>query len=161
MIGIKPIPSKQSNEIYTKVVKGELKLNDIKGPDGRIRYQAPSPTAKPSNRRAATTLTGIKVKAGTSIPLHLRPDTPKANSGPRDREADFEEGAAGKPLAQKVDYYRRNYKPSYMWRRLTKSLTDMAKKQGYVPTLSPEQQRRQRLDKEYEAERKRRFESRR
>jgi YidC/Oxa1 family membrane protein insertase len=39
-IRISPLPSKESQEVYTKVVKGQVRLADIKDKDGKVRYQA-------------------------------------------------------------------------------------------------------------------------
>lgn len=160
-IGIRPIPSKESNEVYGKVVKGELKLSDIKTTDGKIRYQPPTRQVKPITRRAATTLAGINIKADAPIPAHLRVEAPKIDSQRPDRDTDFEEGAAGKPLKEKLDYYRRNYRLSFVWRRLTNSMEAMARRQGYGgPKLSPEQEKKKRMAEQYEFERKRRLENR-
>lgn len=161
MINIRTIPSKESNELYTRVAKGELKLNDIKSRDGKIRYQAPTPAPKPTNRRNATTLSGINIKAGTAIPAHLRPEAPVVDTDRPDRDIDFEEGAQGKPLSQKLDYYRRNYRLSYMFRRLKAGIEDMGRRAGYGGAkTSKEQERRKRRAEEYEIERRRRFENR-
>lgn len=161
MINIRILPSKESNELYTKVVKGELKLKDVKGSDGKIRYQAPTPAAKPTNRRNATTLSGINIKAGTAIPAHLRPEAPKIDTERPDRDIDYDEGAKGKPLSDKLDYYRRNYRLSYMWRRLTGGMESMGRQAGYGgPKMTKEQERRKRRAEEYEIERRRRFENR-
>lgn len=161
MINIRTLPSKESNELYTKVAKGELKLNDIKGSDGKIRYQAPASVVKLATRRNATTLSGINVKAGTVIPAHLKPEAPKMDTERPDRDIDYEEGAQGKPLSQKLDYYRRNYRLSYMWRRFTDSVESMGRKAGYGgPKMTREQEKKKRRAEEYEIERRRRFENR-
>jgi YidC/Oxa1 family membrane protein insertase len=157
LIRIRTLPSKESNELYTKVAKGELKLNQIKGPDGRIRYQPPTPM-KPANRRQ---LSGINIKAGATIPAHLKAEVPKVDAVRPDRDFDYEEGAKGKPLMQKLDYYRRNYRISYTWRRFSDGVEDWARKMGYgSPKMTPEQQRKKKRAEEYEIERRRRFENR-
>ncbi|USP72860.1 Mitochondrial inner membrane protein OXA1 [Curvularia clavata] len=159
MIGIRILPSKKSNELYTKVAQGELKLNDIKGPDGRIRYQPPTPIRKaPTNRRQ---ISGINVKPGVAIPAHLQAEAPKIDRNRPDRDVDFEEGAAGKPLAEKLDYYRRNYRLSYMWRRFSDSTEEWTRKMGYGgKKMTAEEAKRKRKAEEYEIERRRRFENR-
>ncbi|KAF1847971.1 mitochondrial export translocase Oxa1 [Cucurbitaria berberidis CBS 394.84] len=162
MINIRTLPSKESNEMYSRVVKGELKLKDVKTRDGKIRYQSPKPTIKPENRRNSTTLSGINIKAGTALPAHLKPEAPKVDTDrPRLQDDDFEEGTQGKPLMQKLDYYRRNYRISYMWRRMTSGVEDMGRKAGYGgPKMTKEQEKRKRKAEEYEIERRRRFENR-
>lgn len=159
MIGIHTLPSKKSTEVYTKVAKGELSLNDIKGPDGRIRYQAPTPIRKaPTNRRQ---ISGINVKPGVAIPAHLQAEAPKIDRNRPDRDVDFEEGAAGKPLMEKLDYYRRNYRLSYMWRRFSDGTEESLRKMGYGgKKMSTEEAKRKRKAEEYEIERRRRFENR-
>ncbi|OAL46811.1 mitochondrial export translocase Oxa1 [Pyrenochaeta sp. DS3sAY3a] len=162
MIGIRIIPTKESHEVYTKVVRGELKLQDIKGHDGKVRYQPPTITAKPANKRNATTLSGINIKAGTTLPAHLKVEAPKINTERPDRDIDYEEGAAGKPLMEKLDYYRRNYRLAYMVRRFQGSMENIAKKAGYggESKLTAEQQKRKKRAEDYEIERRRRFENR-
>ncbi|KAL6704420.1 hypothetical protein ACN47E_008272 [Coniothyrium glycines] len=160
MIGIRAIPSQQSNELYSKVLKGDLKLQDIKASDSKMRYQAPRPVVKIAPRRTGHTLTGIKIKEGAIIPAHLRVESKKIANARQDRDVDFEEGPAGKPLGEKLDFYRRNYRVSYVWRRFTGGLANMAKKAGYAPAkMSKEQERRKRRAEEYEVERRRRFEN--
>jgi YidC/Oxa1 family membrane protein insertase len=153
MINIRPLPSKESQEMYTKVVKGEVKLSEIKGKDGKVRYQAPR---APTNRRTATTLSGIKVKTGTALPAHLRLEAPKIDSERPDRDIDFEEGAKGTTM-EKLDYYRRNYRLAFMYRRLQNSM----KKMGYGPQKGTDAQRkRKQRAEQLEIERRRRFENR-
>jgi YidC/Oxa1 family membrane protein insertase len=153
MINIRTLPSKESQEIYTKVIKGEVKFSDIKDKDGKVRYQAPR---APTNRRTATTLSGINVKAGTALPAHLRLDAPKIDSQRPDRDTDYEEGAKGTTL-EKLDYYRRNYRLAFMYRRFQASM----KKMGYGPQKGTDAQRkRKQRAEQLEVERRRRFENR-
>lgn len=160
MINIRILPSKESNELYTKVAKGELKLKDIKSHDGKIRYQPPNSLKTAMNRRGATTLSSINIKPGTSIPAHLKPEAPKIDKERPDRDVDFEEGAKGS-LTNRLDYYRRNYRLSYMWRRFSDSVDTMGRKAGYGgPKLTKEQERRKKRAEDYEVERRRRFENR-
>lgn len=164
VIGIRALPTPESNEVFTKVVKGELKLKDIKGPDGKIRYQAPTAFNKPAARRNNATLAGgaIKIKEGTVVPLHLRREQPKVDKEFPDRDADFDEGAQGS-LTEKMDYYRRNYKMAYVKRRMGEGMRGMMQKAGYdVGTnVSREEEKRKRKAEQYEVERRRRFENRR
>jgi YidC/Oxa1 family membrane protein insertase len=162
-IRIRPLPNKASTELYSKVIKGELKLADIKGRDGKVRYQAPrSTTANPSsiNHRNAATLAGIKIKGGTALPAHLKPEVPKIDKDRPDRDYDFEEGAKG-TMMEKLDYYRRNYRLAFIWRRMDKGMKNMIKSAGYgSKTGSDVQQKRKDRAERYEIERRRRFENR-
>lgn len=163
MIRIRTLPSPESHEVFSKVVKGELKLKDIKGADGKIRYQAPTKFNKPTTRRNATLAGGaIKIKEGTQLPLHLRPEQPKLDKEFPDRDADFDEGPKGS-LSDKLDYYRRNYRLAYVKRRMSDGMRGMMQKAGYdVGTdLSREEEKRKRKAEQYEVERRRRFENRR
>jgi YidC/Oxa1 family membrane protein insertase len=153
-IGIRTLPSKESTELYTRVTKGELKLNDIKGPDGRVRYQAPAQMKNISRRQ----LSGINVKSTAAIPAHLQAPKAPVGTGRNDRDDDFEEGAQGKSVRERLDYYRRNYRLSYIYRRMMSSVDNSLRKLGYGgPRVSPEAARRKKRAEEYEAERKRRF----
>jgi YidC/Oxa1 family membrane protein insertase len=148
MIRIRPLPSPESNEVYSKVVRGELKLADIKGPDGKVRYQAPRASTQ---RRNVGTLPGIKIKGDTSLPAHLKVDAPPSIDLERpDRDVDFDEGPKG-TMTQKMDYYRRNYRLAFIARRLG------AKFGLAMPKGTEAQQKRKARAEQYEIERKRRF----
>jgi YidC/Oxa1 family membrane protein insertase len=157
-IRIRTLPSKESTEMYTQVIKGNLKLKDIKGKDGKVRYQAPTAPTKPT-RRTAATLSGLNIKTGTQLPLHLQVDT-KAQPIDRrrpDREEDFEEGARGSVM-EKLDYYRRNYRVAFVWRRLKAGMAGMARRNGFGgKEISEAQRRRKDAAERYESERKRRL----
>jgi YidC/Oxa1 family membrane protein insertase len=155
MIGIKTLPTPESHELFTKVAKGELKLKDIKDAEGKIRYQAPRVTSSssPSTR-------GIKIKAGAAMPAHLKPEAPKVEAGPKDRDHDYEEGAKGS-IGERLSYYRRNYRLAYVQRRFAKGAKNMMRRAGYGGAeRTPEQERRKRRAEQYEIERRRRFENR-
>jgi YidC/Oxa1 family membrane protein insertase len=152
-IRISQLPSKESQELYTKVVKGEVKLTDIKDKHGKVRYQAPRPV-NPSARR---NLSGINVKSGTALPAHLKPAAQPINKGRPDRDVDYDEGAKGTTM-EKLDYYRRNYRVSYMWRRAVGSIESTGKKYGYGADEA--QNKRKQRAEAYEIERRRRFENR-
>ncbi len=158
MIGIKTLPSKASNDLYTKVAKGELKLDQIKGPDGRVRYQPPTRTAAPKNRRQ---LSGINVRQGVALPAHLKAAAPKIDMERPDRDVDFDEGAKGKPISEKLDYYRRNYRLSYVWRRLSNGADDFMRSTGFGDKkMTTEEAKRKKKAEDYEIERRRRFQNR-
>jgi YidC/Oxa1 family membrane protein insertase len=154
-IGIRTMPTPESQELFGKVAKGELKLKDIKGTDGKIRYQAPRVTTSSSSSTR-----GIKIKAGAAVPAHLKPEAPKVEAGPQDRDHDYEEGAKGS-ISERLSYYRRNYRLAYVQRRFAKGAKNMMRRAGYGGTeRSPEQERRKRRAEQYEIERRRRFENR-
>lgn len=162
MINIRPLPSKESNAVYEKVIKGEVKLADIKSADGKVRYQAPRATAVPLNRRTNATLAGIKIKEGVDIPLHLRAEIPKtqAAAAKNGRDVDFELGAQGN-LLQRMNWYRRNYKLRFMFNRMSEAMEGFIRKAGYGgKKLSEQAQKRKQKAEQYEIERRRRFENR-
>lgn len=186
MIGVRPIPAPESDEVYKKVIRGEIKLDQIKTPDGKIRYQAPksnaTPTPTPTNTTITTTaaatttkpkkntrhvstnvVAGIKVKLGTPIPAHLRPaPVHQPAEGPPSRDHDFEEGAAGKPLKEKLDYYRRNYRLSFVARRMAEGFEKTMRGFGLGgKKINVAEEKRKRKAQEWEIERRRRFENRR
>lgn len=160
-IRITPMPTKESAEVFSKVVRGELKLKDIKGPDGKIRYQPPTrpKSAFGTTRKNATLAGGLNVKG--DLPLHLRAAAPKIDKEYPDRDADFDEGPKG-GLTDKLDYYRRNYKMSYVKRRMAEGMRGLMQKAGYDVgnNLDREAEKKKRKAEVYEAERRRRFENR-
>ena len=161
LIRITPLPSKESHEVFSKVVRGELKLKDIKGPDGKIRYQPPTPpkSAFGSSRGNTTLAGGINVKG--DLPLHLRAAAPKIDKEYPDRDADFDEGPKG-GLSERMDYYRRNYKLSFVQRRMAEGMRGMMQRAGYDVgnNLDREAEKKRRKAEQYEVERRRRFENR-
>lgn len=158
MIHIRQLPSKKSAEIYSKVVKGEVRLSQIKSKDGKVRYQAPT---APTNRRSAATLPGIKLREGLAVPAHLKVVEPVKESSERnDRDEDFEAGAQG-TMMEKMSYYRRNYRLAYIYRRMQGSIEKSLQKMGYGGAKITDAQRKRKIRAEqYEIERRRRFENR-
>lgn len=155
-VRIRPLPNPKSNEMYSKVIKGQAKLSDIKSADGKVRYQAPR---VPTNRRKVTTLSGINVKATTTIPAHLKADEPVVNPENPDRDHDFEKGPTGS-LMEKMDYYRRNYRISYVQKRMKAGMEGFLKRQGYDTKQTAAQRRQRKRAEQQEIERRRRFENR-
>ncbi|PSN75414.1 hypothetical protein BS50DRAFT_628606 [Corynespora cassiicola Philippines] len=159
LVGIHPLPTKESNELFDKVARGELKLGDIQAPDGTIRYQAPTPTTlgakKTSAPKGAIQNRGINIKAGTVVPAHLRQPEPAINKDMPDRDVDYEKGMPKgfNPLKQ-MDWLARNYQPKYVWRRMTSST-----KTNLIEDDKKEKARKRAED--YAVERRRRFENRR
>lgn len=162
-VRIRPLPSQASTELYSKVIKGEVKLADIKGKDGKVRYQAPRSTTTDSTgttRRNASALAGINIKAGTALPAHLKPEAPQIDKDRPDRDVDFEEGAKG-TILEKLDYYRRNYRLAFIWRRLDARMKKRIRAAGYGGQDGSEaQMKRKERAERYEIERRRRFENR-
>jgi YidC/Oxa1 family membrane protein insertase len=125
----------------------------------KVRYQAPT-ARTPANRRTTTTLSGIKIKSTAAVPAHLKVQKTKIDPEHPDRDEDYEEGARGS-MMDKLDYYRRNYRLSFMYRRMTDSLENMARKRGFGgPKMTTEQRRKKKNADDYEIERRRRFENR-
>ncbi|KAI8933085.1 hypothetical protein NX059_009728 [Plenodomus lindquistii] len=167
LINIRPIPPPESHEVYSKVLRGEIDLKAVKSPDGKIRYQAPNattptPMKKQTRNSSTTVISGIKIKQGTQTPAHLRPaPAHDPEDGPPSRDPDFEEGAAGKPLKEKLDYYRRNYRASYVARRMAQGFEKTMRGWGLGgKKIDPQEERRKRRAQQFEIERRRRFENR-
>lgn len=159
-IRIRQLPTPESNELYSKVVSGDIPLKSIRGADGKIRYQAPRSMSSndPSPTPSKTTLSsGIKIKPGTILPPHLRTRTDTKADKERGRDVDFEAGMPkGWDVGAKWDWLKRNYRPSMVAKRL---------KTAHDPrdaSVKAQQERKERVKqaaKKYESERKRRFES--
>ena len=166
ILGLRLLPSKESNELYSKVVKGEIKMSALRGPDGKIRYQAPGAT-KPSSTSSKTDpsttpyttskSTHLNIKPGTQLPAHMRPAAPaKVPQNYADRDVDFETGMKELPLREKMDWMQRNYKMTYMWRRF-KRWVNQDNRNWTVMMEDDRRKRAQQAEKKYEAERKRRL----
>ncbi|KAF1935846.1 mitochondrial export translocase Oxa1 [Clathrospora elynae] len=156
-IRIRTLPSAESNELYAKVVKGDMKLSELRGRDGKIRYQPPTPLKHATRRQ----ISDLNVKAGTIVPAHLVAEKAKIDKENPDRDIDYEEGAQGKPISEKLSYYWRNYRPLYVGRRVYNGLEGWTRKMGYgEKKMSAEERKRKQKAENYEVERRRRFENR-
>ncbi|KAF2125464.1 mitochondrial export translocase Oxa1 [Dothidotthia symphoricarpi CBS 119687] len=160
MIRIRPLPSKESNAVYSKVVSGELKLKDIKGRDGKIRYQAPNTPSKKQGNLAKSGNGGINIKAGTPVPVHFQSKPAvQINGEYPDRDIDFETPPTG--LGPRLDWFRRNYRLAFMYRRTKEGMDSFMRKSGYGgPKMTAKQAKKKRDAEQYEIERRRRFENR-
>ncbi|KAE8863162.1 hypothetical protein PTNB73_06369 [Pyrenophora teres f. teres] len=156
-IRIRPIPSKESADLYTPVIQGKMKLSELKSTGSRVRYQAPTPKSSGTRRG----LSGINIKAGVPLPAHLKPEVKLINEARPDRDADYDMSTKGLSLAEKLDYYRRNYRLSYIYRRMNSGADAWMSKMGYGgKKVTPEQARKKKKEEDYEVERRRRFENR-
>ncbi|KAA8618225.1 mitochondrial export translocase Oxa1 [Pyrenophora tritici-repentis] len=160
-IRIRPIPSKESLELYTPIVQGKMKLSNIKTTTGssRVRYQAPTPRSSSGTTRRS--LSDIKIKADAPLPAHLKPEAKPINRERPDRDVDYEEGTKGLTIPEKLDYYRRNYRLSFIYRRMNSGADAWMSKMGYGgKKMTPELARKKKREEDYEIERRRRFENR-
>ncbi|KAF2685351.1 hypothetical protein K458DRAFT_301278 [Lentithecium fluviatile CBS 122367] len=173
ILGIRQLPTPESQALYTKIAQGEIKHNTLRGADGKIRYQAPS-TAKTSSTPSKKTLftrtasssssptpsgMNINIKAGTKLPPHMRAPAPaKVPQSFADRDHDFDLGAPS-GVSAKWDWYKRNYRPRFVWRRVKRVLL----RDQRSPTVMMEEARKRKAAdaaKRYELERQRRMQGR-
>ncbi|CBY01558.1 similar to mitochondrial export translocase Oxa1 [Plenodomus lingam JN3] len=148
-IGIHLIPDAQQTERNTQIVSREMA--EAKKPVAKLRYQAPT-----------LSTSSIKIKPGTPVPAYMRREPVRSPAdGPPSRDYDFEEGAAGKPLKEKLDYYRRNYRLSYVARRMAQGFEKTMRSYGLGgKKVDVAEERRKKKAQEWEIERRRRFENR-
>jgi len=172
VLGLRLLPSKESNALYSKVVKGDIKMSELRGPDGKIRYQAPN-ASKPSSTSSKTTPSvasstvsavsstpRLNIKPGTQLPAHMRPAAPaKVPQNYADRDLDYEQGMKALPLREKLDWVQRNYKMVYVWRRF-KRWTNQDSRSWTVMMEEDRRKKAQEAAKRYEVERRRRLEGR-
>lgn len=161
-MGIRLLPSKESEELYTRVVKGEVKLSSIRGADGKIRYQAPNatgPAKPPAFSSKAILPSGIKLKAGAATPAHIRSSAEAKKNKEMGYDVDYEDGIpAGWNLARKWDWLKRNQHPRYWFKRLGNAMnTD--KRDAIVKAEQDRRDKAKAAAEKYERERKRRFET--
>lgn len=160
--GLRQLPSKKSNAVYDKVVKGEIKLSALRGSDGKIRYQAPgaSRPSSTSSKKAPSTTSRLNIKPGITLPPHMRAAAPaKVPQNYADRAHDYEQGAPVGSFSAKWDWFQRNYTPKFIWRRMKR----MIMRDSRTVSVMMEQDRKkkaQEATRRYEIERKRRMEGR-
>jgi YidC/Oxa1 family membrane protein insertase len=75
------MPTPESNAIFSKIAEGKLKLQDVKGPDGKIRYQPPKVTSSSSSTTRGMTTQGIRIKGGVAMPVHMKPEAHMCSAG--------------------------------------------------------------------------------
>ncbi|KAF2651868.1 hypothetical protein K491DRAFT_606077 [Lophiostoma macrostomum CBS 122681] len=142
--GMTPLPSRAAQEVWTKVARGEINLHDVVDDKGNIiykpqpAYQAPTRVTPKSPKKPKTlTHRGLNIKNNTTaLPSHLDAKPKRQKVAPidpatRDRDDDFEYGLPS-GIGKKIDWFGRNYSPTYMFRRLRNwatSQTDEARKQ--------------------------------
>lgn len=173
VLGMRQLPTKESNALYSKVVKGEVQMSQLRGPDGKIRYQAPNApksTPPPSSKKTPPIAPSepvvprfpkdLNLKPGIQLPAHMRAPAPaKVPQSYADRDLDFERGTKGLGIREKVAWTKRNYKPLFVWRRMKRWLNQ----DNRDWTVIAEENRRrkaQEATRRYEVERKRRLEGR-
>lgn len=158
---IRALPSKESEQLYSKVVKGEVPLETLRGPDGRVRYQAPRKKASSRQFSSKPTLERTTLKPGLVLPPHMA--APSQNLTPADKELmdrdfDYNDGMSGS-LSDKFDWIKRNYKPSFVVKRTWRAMSGDNRDIHVIA----EQRKREKAKSDaakYEVERKRRFEGR-
>jgi YidC/Oxa1 family membrane protein insertase len=128
MLGLRLLPSKESNALYSKVVKGQIDLKEFRDPrTGKIRYEAPTATGPSSANKPASASSKpapaprhvVRLKQGTTLPPHMRRAAPaKVPQNFADRDLDYDQGTKDLGFADKLNYVARNYKPMFVWRRI-------------------------------------------
>lgn len=171
ILGIRPLPSKESNEMYKRVIDGEIKLERLRGADGKVRYQAPTTTTKNSSTRRFTSrassdqpyVKGVSatLKPGLVLPPHMTPPSKKAKNTDAnllDRDHDFDDGMP-EEMGEKWDWIKRNYRPSFILRRTYRRAIGDTRDAQVVQDEAKKRKNKEAADR-YELERKRRFEGR-
>ncbi|KAJ4293315.1 hypothetical protein N0V90_008597 [Kalmusia sp. IMI 367209] len=143
-IGIRPLPTPESNKLYSKAVRGEIPLSALKGPDGKVRYQAP--TTRSASTSSRTLSSGINLKRGATLPPHIQQEAKEETT------SQMPEGSVGK----KWEWVKDNYRPKKLGEKMGKMVDQRD------PEVKRKQEKRaeqKRAAERYEEERKRRFDS--
>ncbi|PVI05482.1 hypothetical protein DM02DRAFT_516724 [Periconia macrospinosa] len=171
ILRIRQVPNKESNELYKKVIKGEVKLEKLRGADGKVRYQAPKTTTESSSTRRFTSrassnqpyVQGVTatLKPGLVLPPHMAPPSRTAKNSDvklTDRDHDFEDGMP-EGVGEKWDWIKRNYKPSFILKRTYRRAVGDTREARVVEEDAKKRKQKEAAER-YELERKRRFEGR-
>lgn len=169
VLGLRLLPTKESQAFYSKVIKGEASLKDARLKAAKLHYKAPnrplSPTlstsSKKSHSASASTLAEIiAIKPGTKLPAHLRPATAaKAPQEYADRDTDYDVNFWKLSFAQKRDWIRRNFRPIFLWNRFW-NFFDLDKRDWRVKQAEHKKQKAKEAAEEYEEARKKRLQGR-
>ncbi|CAI6295421.1 unnamed protein product [Periconia digitata] len=186
VLRIRQLPSPESNKIYSRVAKGEISLEGLRGPDGKIRYRAPNSTSsstsssssrtnsrtnsRASKRRFTTSQNSSSansplavqatLKPGVVLPPHMARPTRLSpqNKELMDRDIDYEDGMP-EGLGEKWDYVKRNYKPSFIAKRTWRAMSGDSRDIAVIAEHKRKEKAKAAAER-YEVERKRRFEGR-
>lgn len=157
LIGIRQLPSKASDQLYAKAAKGEINLSALRGPDGKIRYQAPSSpssatTQTESGRKRTTTLDSrINLRSGVMIPSHLRTNGTKGSA----HDADYEQGMPKDGgVGEKWSWIKKHYTPKKVWGRTAGAFSEM---DPTAKAAAKQKDKDKQALRKYEEERKKRF----
>ncbi len=128
LLRIRQIPSPESHKLYSKAVQGEVSLATVRSQIQKIKRQAPSLTTLSSNETlpTATSTTSssiLNVKPGISLPHHMVKHVAEVPKSLAERDVDFDKGMPkGYNVGKKWDWVKRNYRPTYVLKRMRRFL---------------------------------------
>lgn len=102
MLRIRHLPTPESQQLYSKVVQGEIDLKSIKGADGKIRYQAPTTVA---SKRTISSV-GINLKPGATLPAHMRAAAAQEVSAEKPKSTWEQIKSTPKNLGEKINKWQ-------------------------------------------------------
>lgn len=152
-----PLPTPASQELWTKVAKGEVPLSAVMDKKGtmipatemKAKYLAPTPKA--------TSLLREDIRLVGKLPAHLQAQqAPKIPEGLRDRDEDYDNPPNG--FMNKLDWFGRNYKPTYTYRRMRNFVAETTGRNQVIKSVSDSKKEiAKRKAEEYELRRRQRF----
>jgi YidC/Oxa1 family membrane protein insertase len=168
LAGLSMLPSRASNEVYSRVAKGEIKPNALRNPNGSVRYQAPNASRlKTSASKKAPSIVpytsiapALNIKSGITLPRHIVESSAPAKVPQKyaDRDHDFERGARSGSFRDRWDWVKRNYSPRYVWRRTKRWLNQDSRSAG-VMMQQDRKKKAQEATRRYAMERKRQMQA--
>jgi YidC/Oxa1 family membrane protein insertase len=112
---ITPLPTKESHEVFSKIIQEKKPLQSIRGKDGKIVYQAP--IAPSSNTKGPS---GLNLKPGTRVPIHYPLFSAEKEKAELKMEEEFQRGM---PKTDRTNWVATHYQPKAVIQRLRKTIS--------------------------------------
>lgn len=143
-VGISALPTKESHEVYGKIINEKIPLQSIRGKDGKLVYQAPITPSSNINKAS-----GLNIKSGTKLPAHFTTASAEKEKAKLKMEADFQRGM---PKTDRTNWVATHYQPKAVVQRLRKSWSESKPE----PVVAEEKPKRKVMvgRKDFEAERR-------
>jgi YidC/Oxa1 family membrane protein insertase len=112
---ISALPTKESHEVFSKIIQEKKPLQSIRGKDGKIVYQAPITPSSNINRPS-----NLNLKPGTKVPGHYAPVGSEKEKASLKMEEEFQRGM---PKTDRTSWVATHYQPKAVIQRLRKTMS--------------------------------------
>ncbi|KAF2279993.1 uncharacterized protein EI97DRAFT_107490 [Westerdykella ornata] len=111
-----PLPTKEAQEFWNQVADGKYTVEEalrMTAEKGKLLEAGPVANKAPTLKYEAP-----RLRLKGELPAHIRPPAPKEKEVYDDRDEDFDNPP--ERIMDRLDWFGRNYKPSFVWKRAKK-----------------------------------------